>query len=214
MQKEQSLSENTVQRLRTMILRGELASGTPLQERTFAEKLGVSRTPVREAIARLVSEGLVTRTHRGVPTVNRISIAELVEILHARRLLECETARQTASVHSDPEIWLKYKKILAGYLSGERPGRAEHADFDYALHMQIARTAGSSLLCEMIERLKLKTRIFDQEEIPDRFEPGVREHIAILDAILARDPDAAEGAMRVHIDNAREAILTHINRLM
>src|SRR6056297_250503 len=98
-----------------MILRGELPSGTQLQERAFAEKLGVSRTPVREAIARLMNEGLVIRAHRGVPTVNRISISEVMEILHVRRLLECEAAKQAASVTSDPEIWLKFKSTLGGY---------------------------------------------------------------------------------------------------
>ena len=196
-----------------MILSGELPSGTQLQERAFADRLGVSRTPVREAIARLMNEGLVTREHRGVPTVSRISISEVMEILHLRRLLECEAARQAARVPSDPAIWLAYKSTLSTYLNGYRPSAVEHADFDFDFHRQIARTAGSSLLTEMICGLKLKTRIFDQGELPDRLEPGTREHIVIADAILARDPDAAETAMREHITNAREAILRHLHRL-
>ena len=209
----ESLTETAYQRLRNMILSGELPSGTQLQERGFAERLGVSRTPVREAIARLMNEGLVTRAHRGVPTVNRVSISEVMEILHVRRLLECESAKQAARVSSDPEIWLNFKSTLRSYLSGHRPGPVEHADFDFAFHMQIAKTAGSSLLAEMIGGLKLKTRMFDQGQIPDRLEPGTREHIVIADAILARDPDAAEAAMREHINNAREAILSHLYRL-
>ncbi|UXX82771.1 GntR family transcriptional regulator [Roseovarius pelagicus] len=209
----ESLTDSAFLRMRDMILSGELPSGTQLQERAFAERLGVSRTPVREAIARLMSEGLVIRAHRGVPTVNRISISEIMEILHIRRLLECEAAKQAARVSSNPEIWLNFKSTLAGYLNGYHPGAVEHADFDFAFHMQIANTAGSSLLAEMIGGLKLKTRIFDQGQIPDRLDPGTREHIAIADAILARDPDAAEMAMREHINNAREAILSHLHRL-
>lgn len=210
---EPNLTENTLERLRKMILRGELAAGTHLQERAFAEQLGVSRTPLREAITRLITEGLVTRSTRGTPMVSRISVSEIVEILHVRRLLECEAARQAANVNSSPEEWLQFKATIQNFLKNDRPDRVTHADFDFDLHMHIARTAGSKLLMELIQGLKLKTRIYDQGEIPSRFEPGAREHLEIIDAILARDPEAAENAMRRHIDNAREAILAHIHRL-
>ena len=86
----QTLGQSAHERLREMILGGELSAGTRLQEKTFADRLGVSRTPVREAIALLISEGLVTRSSGGVPTVNSISITDFMEILHVRRLLECE----------------------------------------------------------------------------------------------------------------------------
>lgn len=210
---DRNLTENTVQRLREMILSGELPAGTHLQERSFAERLGVSRTPIRAAISQLITEGLVTRETRGAPTVSRISVSEVVEILHVRRLLECEAARQAATVNSPAGEWLAFKEKIHNYLEGQRPDRVEHADFDFEFHMHIARTAGSKLLMEMIKGLKMKTRIFDQGEIPERFEPGAREHLAIIDAILARDPAAAEAAMRRHIENVREAILGHIHRL-
>ncbi len=208
-----TLGQSVHDRLRGMILAGDLPSGTPLQEKIFAEKLGVSRTPVREAVAKLASEGLVTRTSGGVPTVSRISIAEIMEILHVRRLLESETARQAASVNSPPEPFLALRARLVQYLQGERPGVAEYAQFDEDLHALIAHTAGSNLLTELVKGLKLKTRIFDKGSIPERFEPGCHEHIEIIDAILARDPDRAEAAMRAHIENARSAILSHLYRL-
>lgn len=66
---------------------------------------------------------------------------------------------------------------------------------------------------ELIEGLRRKTRMFDKGSIPARFEPGCHEHIEIIDAILGRDPDRAERAMRLHITNAREAIINHIHRL-
>ncbi len=208
-----SLGQSVHDRLREMILSGELPSGTPLQETVFAGKLGVSRTPVREAVARLTSEGLVTRTAGGAPTVNRISISEIMEILHVRRLLECETARQAASVNFAPEPFLKMRGILSAYLQGERPGVADYAQFDEDLHILIAQTSGSNLLVSLVRSLKLKTRIFDKGSIPERFEPGCQEHIEIIDAILARNPEGAEAAMRRHIENARSAILSHLYRL-
>ena len=209
----QTLGQSVHDRLRGMILAGELPSGTPLQEKLFAEKLGLSRTPVREAVAKLTSEGLVTRNGGGVPTVSRISMTDIMEILHIRRLLESEAARQAASVNSPPEPFLALRARLTQYLQGDRPSVADYAPFDEDLHVLIAKTAGSNLLTEMVKGLKLKTRIFDKGSIPERFEPGCHEHIEIIDAVLARDPDRAEAAMRSHIDNARSAILSHLYRL-
>ena len=209
----QTLGQSVHDRLRGMILGGELPPGTPLQEKVFAERLGVSRTPVREAIARLTSEGLISRSGGGVPMVSEISITEIMEILHVRRLLEAEAARQAASVNAPAEPFLAMRAKLVQYLQGERPGVAEYTQFDEDLHTLIARTAGSTLLTDLIRGLKLKTRIFDKGSIPERFEPGCHEHIEIIDAILARDPGRAETAMRSHIENARSAILNHLNRL-
>lgn len=209
----QTLGQSVHDRLRSMILAGELPSGTPLQEKIFAEKLGVSRTPVREAVARLASEGLVTRISGGVPAVSRISIAEIMEILHVRRLLESETVRQAALMNTPPEPFIALRAQVTQYLQGERPSVAAYAQFDEDLHVLIAQVAGSNLLTELVKGLKLKTRIFDKGSIPERFEPGCHEHIEIIDAILARNPERAEAAMRSHIENARSAILSHLYRL-
>jgi DNA-binding GntR family transcriptional regulator len=155
----------------------------------------------------------VTRTAGGVPTVSRISISEIMEILHVRRLLECETARQAASVNASPEPFLAMRAALSGFLQGQRPSVATYTQFDEDLHILIAQTSGSNLLVSLVKSLKLKTRIFDKGSIPERFEPGCHEHIEIIDAILARNPDRAEAAMQRHIENARSAILSHLYRL-
>lgn len=209
----QTLGDTTHDRLRRMIVSGELPAGTRLQEKAFADRLGVSRTPVREAIARLVSEGLVTRSQGGVPVVNQISISEIIEILHIRRLLECESARQAATVHAQVEPLLSLRARTDALLAGGMTTPAEHADLDEEFHTTIARVSGSRLLAELVQNLKLKTRIFDKGFIPERFEPGLKEHLDILDAILARDPLRAETAMRRHLDNVRESILASIQRL-
>jgi DNA-binding GntR family transcriptional regulator len=209
----QTLGDSTHDRLRRMIVSGELPAGTRLQEKAFADRLGVSRTPVREAIARLVSEGLVTRSQGGVPVVNQISISEIIEILHIRRLLECESARQAATVHAQVEPLLSLRTRTRALLAGGMTTPAEHADLDEEFHTTIARVSGSRLLAELVHNLKLKTRIFDKGFIPERFEPGLTEHLEILDAILARDSIRAETAMRRHLDNVRESILASIQRL-
>jgi DNA-binding GntR family transcriptional regulator len=207
-----TLGRSVFQRIREMILNGTLTPGTRLQEKAFADKLGVSRTPVREAIGRLVSEGLVTRSGGGTPVVNSISLSEIMEILHVRRLLECEATRQAVLSGKPLDELITLRKQVLGFLEGPRPDTETHAELDQRLHLTLARMAGSSLLTNLIEGLKTKTRIYDQGSIPDRFEPGCHEHIAIIDAVIARDPEAASEAMRVHLTNVRESIISHISK--
>ncbi len=207
-----TLAEVTFRRLRAMILDGSLPSGTRVREKDFANRLGVSRTPVREAIGQLVSEGLVTRAGGGMPIVSHITITDVLEILRVRRLLECETARQAAAVQAPVEPLIALRARVLAFLDGPRPDAEAHAALDDALHVALAERAGSRLMTEMIAALKTRTRIFDQGSIPDRFEPGCHEHVAILDAVLDGDPTAASGRMRDHLQNVRESIIGHIRR--
>ncbi|WP_245243330.1 GntR family transcriptional regulator [Pararhodobacter sp. SW119] len=209
-----TLGQSAYARLRQMILAGALPAGTRLQEQALAERLGVSRTPVREAIGRLHAEGLVARPSGGAPVVHRITVSEVMEILHVRRLLECDAARQAAlAPHLPVEGLLELRSVFRGFCEGERPTPEEHIAFDDRLHRLIAQTCGSNLLSELIETLKLKTRMFDKGSIPERFEPGCREHIEIIDAVLARDGDRAAAAMHVHLEGARAGIIAHLSRL-
>ena len=207
-----TLAEITFRRLRAMILDGTLPSGARVREKDFADRLGVSRTPVREAIGQLVSEGLVTRAGGGMPMVSHISITDVLEILHVRRLLECETARQAAGVQAPVEPLIALRARVLAFLNGPRPGAEEHAALDHDLHVALARRAGSQMMTEMIEALKTRTRIFDQGSIPDRYEPGCHEHVAILDAVLDGDPALASDRMRDHLQNVRDSIIEHIRR--
>lgn len=207
-----TLGKSVFQRIRTMILDGTLAPGTRLQEKTFADRLGVSRTPVREAIGQLVSEGLVTKSGGGTPVVNSVTLSEIMEILHVRRLLECEATRQAALSGKPLDELIILRNQVVEFLDGQRPDPETHATLDQRLHLTLARMAGSSLLTNLIEGLKTKTRIYDQGSIPDRFEPGCHEHIAIIDAVIARDPEAASEAMRIHLTNVRESIISHISK--
>lgn len=208
-----TLGQSAYAQLRGMILAGALPAGTRLQEQALAEQLGVSRTPVREAIGRLSAEGLVTRPNGGAPVVHKISVGEVMEILHIRRLLECEAARQAATGQPPVERFLALRNRIERFLQGEKPNADIHLAVDEELHDLIAATSGSVLLRELVSMLKLKTRMFDKGSIPERFEPGCEEHIAIIDAILARDPARAEERMRLHLEHARGAILSHLSRL-
>lgn len=206
-----TLGNSTFERIKAMILDGTLDAGTPLREKSFADQLGVSRTPVREAIGQLISEGFATRTPAGTPIVNSISLSDIMEILHIRSLLECEAARKAAGSSANMAVLMDLRAEIEEFLTGPRPSPERHYALDSQLHLAIAHIAGSRLLKELIEAMKVKTRMYGQGSIPERFEPGCHEHIAIIDAIVAQEPDQASDAMKLHLKKVRESIISHIN---
>lgn len=208
--KIETLGDATFKRLKAMILDGTLEPGTRLSEKKFADHLGVSRTPVREAIGQLVSEGLAKRSAGSAPVVSSVSLNEIMEILHVRSLLECEAARKAASSGKSTAELNDIRDKMQGFIDGPRPTSAEHSALDMRLHFILAEMAGSNLLLELIESLKVKTGMYDQGSIPDRLVPGCEEHIALIDAVIAKEPDAASAAMKLHLSNVRESIISHI----
>lgn len=205
-----NLAETAYVGIRDMILRGELAPEDRVLENDCAERLGISRTPVREAIARLASEGLIGRGAGGAPRVNRISADAMFDILHVRRLLEIEAARRACTASARGTL-IDLRHRLLGYLDAPDVSAEDHQRTDEELHACIARMAESPMLGELIANLRLRTRVFDKKMLPGRFEPGCREHIAIIDAILNGDADAAGAAMKKHLDNAVQSIIDHLN---
>lgn len=208
--KIETLGDATFKRLKAMILDGTLEPGTRLSEKKFADHLGVSRTPVREAIGQLVSEGLATRSAGSAPVVSSVSLNEIMEILHVRSLLECEAARKAASSGKSTAELNDIRNKMQGFIDGPRPTAAEHSALDMRLHVILAEMAGSNLLLELIESLKVKTGMYDQGSIPDRLVPGCEEHIALIDAVIAGAPEAASAAMKLHLSNVRKSIISHI----
>jgi DNA-binding GntR family transcriptional regulator len=212
LQPSATLGQSTYETLREMILKGVLATGTTLQEKKLADRLGVSRTPVREALTRLASEGLVLQSAGERPVVRRLSVGDFIEILHVRRLLEVEAAGLAAETGGTAELQ-SLRATFVAFRDGAAPDAALHAATDDRLHHCLAELAGSRLLADLIQNLRLKTRIFDTGRVPERLVPGSCEHIEIIDAVQARDVARAQAAMRAHIDNVRSSVLSHLQRL-
>ncbi|XWN31343.1 MAG: GntR family transcriptional regulator [Devosia sp.] len=195
--------------LRQMIVSGALAPGERVLEEECAARLGISRTPVREAIGRLVTEGLLVKPDGGPHAVHRISADEILEILNVRRLLEVEAARRAAGSPGRDDL-LTLRRVFVGFLEGNKPDADAHMAADDALHERLATMARSAILAELVVNLRLRTRVFDKGIIPDRFEPGCHEHIAIIDAVLSGEPQRAEDAMRLHLKGVADSILAHL----
>lgn len=196
-----------------MISRKELVAGSVLQERKLAEALGVSRTPLREALNRLSGTGLLVRQPSGALTVRPFDIQDYIEILHVRRLLEGETAALAAARGVDPEAVRRVREQITSLISNKAPSADDHWAVDDAVHELTAAAAGSRLLAKLIRDLRQRTRMFDVKRLPERFLPGGQEHLAILDALETGDPETARRVMTAHIENVKVSILRDLSRL-
>ncbi|MGV8853090.1 MAG: GntR family transcriptional regulator [Devosia sp.] len=185
----------------------EIAPGTRISVDAVARHLGVSQTPIREALTRLEAEGLVIKTHLvGYSAAPQLSPAQLAELYELRLLLEPFAARKCATAMSQSGI-----EHLAGLCvemeelaqSEGLNAYAQFAQIDMAFHDQIAASAGNGLVVEALARLHTHVHLFRLVFNARATDTAVAEHAAILEAIRARDPDIAEAAMRSHIEQSR-----------
>ncbi|MCX8997435.1 GntR family transcriptional regulator [Rhizobiaceae bacterium BDR2-2] len=190
------------------ILDGSLAGNQLISEGKLASDLGLSRTPMREAIGRLEGEGLVVRNGRSL-AVQTLTLSDYLEIHHMRRLLETE-AVALAVEHLAPEALQDLRQAVLGMEETVSP--VDHWTLDDRIHNMIAEASGSRLLARTIADLRRRTRLFDRSRIPSRFHPGRQEHLRMIDTLLAKDKAGAVEAMRIHLDGAKNAILNEFNK--
>ena len=195
------MTDWVTEELRKAIVELRLRPGAPLREVALAEQLGVSKTPLREAFARLEQEGLVETTSFKGAVVTGYSERDLNEIYELRALLEGAAARSAAeTATADTSGSLRDVVVRSRELrdSGDLEGLAELLEqFDLIVYAQVT----NERIVALIENLRAHlTRIGKLTvSIPGRVEASVEEHAAIVDAIAAHDPDEAERLMRVHI---------------
>jgi DNA-binding GntR family transcriptional regulator len=179
-------------------------------ERRIAERLQVSRTPLREAIRRLEGEKLITRQNAGTLVVSPMSTEDFLNILHVRRLLEGEAARRAASRISFDELY-RIREQMVAIRSGIQPVGTDPNSLGRQLHELIALAASNPVLLSIIEDLGKRTRLFMR--VPEHRSQVTDEHLAVIDALLLRDGEAARVAMEQHIDHLRVYILDKLSIL-
>ncbi|MBX3568663.1 MAG: GntR family transcriptional regulator [Rhizobiaceae bacterium] len=206
MNQEQSLTETAYEAILGRILDGRLKPGSRLQERRLGEELSLSRTPVREALSRLENEELVTREQR-VSVVRTITLQDFLEILHVRSLLETEAVGLACG--KIPLEELQRLKTRAQTISGS--SKAESAAFDSDLHGTILAYSGNRTLATIVGQLRKKTAMFNVGRIPERARPVIDEHVAIIDALIDGNAEAARAAISTHLENVRSSIVAWIN---
>jgi DNA-binding GntR family transcriptional regulator len=190
---------------------GKLTPGDRLTETDLAVRLGISRTPVREAIRLLETDGLVTHTPRIGATIRTLDHAEISELYEMRTVLEGTTARFAARAASEVEL---------AELSAIKQAMAKETDTEelYRLNQQFHRAlldaARNRFLVKAVGAIHKSLLILGPSTMAedDRASSAHEEHSRVLAALKARDPDAAEAAMRAHIEAAHRARLRQIRR--
>jgi DNA-binding GntR family transcriptional regulator len=195
------MTDWVTEELRNAIVELRLRPGAPLREVALAEQLGVSKTPLREAFARLEQEGLVETTSFKGAVVTGYSERDLNEIYELRALLEGAAARSAAEGSTADMLGALRDVVVRSRRlrdTGDLAALAGlHEQFDLIVYAQVTNERIVALIDNLRAHL---TRIGKlTESIPGRVEASVEEHAAIVDAIAARDPDEAERLMRVHI---------------
>jgi len=194
--------------LRAEIVALQRAPAQPISEKEVALMSGVSRTPVREALLRLASEGLVVIFPQSGTFISRIPIAALPEAILVRKALEDITVRHAAQ-NADADRIAPLNALIDRQQKTER--RADHDAFhaaDESFHAVIADIAGHPGVWRLVEQVKVQVDRYRRLTLPVSGRMGrvVAEHSAIVAAIAARDPERAAAAMAAHLDGLSASI--------
>lgn len=208
--RHRSLSEDVYRRLMRGILDGRFAAGEPLREERLCRELGVSRTPLREAMIRLAREGVLEQQPRRGCMVRQLPEREITELLECRRLLEVLVLREWFG-RIDRGRMQALDDCLAAAAAGSdaEAVRREVLAADEALHELVVSACTNRFLAEQVRRLQVLCRpyrVLRCEETADL--PAIlEERRRILRAVLGNDLEGAAAALAAHFDTSRRYYL-------
>ena len=208
-----ALHDEVVRKLSSMILRGELAPGSRVQEKALCDRLQISRTPLREALKVLASSGLVEpRPNRGawIAPLRATEVAEAFDVLS---ILERRAGELSATRLSPAEIGAigRLHETMLGY------GAAAHSEkrlrVDLQIHRMIVEAAGNNTLATMHAALAIKVERarYLAAISPERVRHSLEEHAVILAAVRARDPARLAKALHSHCLDTRDAVVAAVS---
>jgi DNA-binding GntR family transcriptional regulator len=202
------LHEQAVDLLRDMIVRGDLAAGSRLNERLLCERLGISRTPLREAMKTLAAEGLVRLLrNRGaiVAAIDPDEIADLFAVIGALEALSGELACRHATEPDIAEIAALHYQMRLHYARRER---SEYFRHNQAIHEKIVEATRNAVLLDVYRKLSGRVRRarFAANLSDERWSRAVREHDEILDALTRRDGPRLRTLLQQHLRNKLDVV--------
>jgi DNA-binding GntR family transcriptional regulator len=176
--------------------------GTLLTEGGLAEAVGVSRTPVREALLRLEAEGLLKLYPKKGALVLPVSAQEIADVVETRLLVERHAVAKLAGAMPEPLV-LRLEELLAEQRAHAAAGDlAAFAAADRCFHAEIVRAAGNRILAQLYDQLRdrqLRMGVATMHAEPSRITRNIAEHAAILDALRQAGPAEAEAAVARHL---------------
>jgi DNA-binding GntR family transcriptional regulator len=194
--------------LKARLLVGDFAPGSRLVEERLADELGVSRTPIREALSRLHSEGLVERLPEGGFAPTLIDLHLILELYEIRFALETRAIRRTVRGRQAHDLD-RVAELRSDWVDLDEPGTDEEVDGDFVLldedfHERLAGTAGNRELVDHLHKVNERIRIVRMQDFltAERVGLTIRQHTSILDAVLDGDLATAEERLIGHFDES------------
>ncbi|MFC5520996.1 GntR family transcriptional regulator [Polaromonas jejuensis] len=192
-----SLSEQAYIRMRELILDRKISAGSTLLEGKIADELGISRTPMREALGRLAGEGLLVRRDARSYSVRSVGTKEYFDSMRTRELLECEAIALAINRIDEADLVSLAAEVDA--LNTGQHTETEHWHFDDRFHLFIAQASGNVVLPRLIQQLRDDSRLFRLHSPLHRQKENHHEHGEIIHALRKKDVEGAKGAMRAHL---------------
>ncbi|MFA7108225.1 MAG: GntR family transcriptional regulator [Sphaerochaetaceae bacterium] len=191
------LSTKAYKRLKRMIISGDLKPGTKLVQEELAEKLGVSRTPLLQAISRLASDQLVVTKPRRGAYVRSFTIEDKLQIFDIRGKIEPLGAEE-AALNIEEEELEDLRSLLKDMKTSIEDGdRKEYCELDYLFHLLIEKASKNRFISEILDRY---TPIVNSEFMLKSPEISYAEHCEIFNALKTRDPERARNLMFSHVN--------------
>ncbi len=199
---------SVVDEIRGAIMRGDFVPNQRLVEADLSEQLGASRAAIRSALVTLASEGLVERVPNRGAKVRAVSLAEAIEISEVRMALEGLCAAKAAEVVTGDEaaeLTALGERMRAAVAAGDVLG---YSQLNQDLHRLVREISAQRTACDVLERLRAQNvrHQFKLAMRPGRPGVSLPEHLAIIEAICAGDPVAAENATRAHLRSVIDAL--------
>ena len=195
--------------LKKRIISHALSPGEPLNESVLKKELGISKTPIREALQQLEKEGFIENVPGKGSFVSRISVQDIREIFEIREILECEVIRRVASRGDLNKLEAEAigKKFESSGADGNMTPRS-YFRAGLQIHNFVFEAFGNKRLLEFYKRLqehieRMRLYFFKQVH-QERSEQSFKVHLEILNALIAQDPERAEKAMKNHLQNSVE----------
>lgn len=207
-----TVNDVAYERLQTLILAGEIQPGERLDERHLADLVGVSRTPLREAIARLVNLGIVAQVPYKGKYVRQLTAAEVDDLYETRKVLEVYAAQRAARRVENAEDLKPLREVIEEGTKAYKGGNmADFESADRSFHRIIVELSGSESIRRTLEPLQLQIQFFRHLANLDLAiaEHTIGDRLDVLEAIRAGEPDRAGEAMGQHICVVQEEVARH-----
>lgn len=184
--------------LSRMVQEREIPAGAAIVELQLAKQLGISRTPLRQALQRLEVEGLLRKTVNQSYVVRKVELNEYLQSLKVRELLEAEAAALSAG-RIDPADIDRARRHLSEVQKKRPYNMLEHWASDDEVHELFIGRCGNEIMANLLRSLRVTTKLFEIERLSERLEPDSEQHEDILNALASGDSDAARHAVAHHI---------------